>query len=98
MSEPSIFARGCPPLAYLAVKLHACWRDLSSGENADAMPDPSDPLDDFITAAAATLDLPLEPAWRASVKGNLTVTLQHARLVDEFPLSDEAEPAAVFRA
>ena len=58
----------------------------------------SDPLDDFLNAAAQALDLPLEEAWKPAVKANLAVTLQHAALVAEFPLPDEAEPAPVFRA
>jgi len=32
------------------------------------------------------------------VKANLEVSLRLARLVDEFPLSDETEPASVFAA
>jgi len=62
------------------------------------MAEPADPLDDFITAAAAALDLPLQPEWRQAVKSNLVVTLNHAALVAEFALGDEAEPAPVFRA
>jgi hypothetical protein len=58
----------------------------------------ADSLDDFIPAAAAALQLPLEPGWQAAVKSNLDVTLKHARLVAEFPLPDEAEPAPVFKA
>jgi hypothetical protein len=57
-----------------------------------------DPLDDFIDAAARALELPLEPAWRPAVKANLLVTLRQARLVAEFALPDDAEPAPVFRA
>lgn len=59
---------------------------------------PSAPLDDFITAAAAALDLPLDPAWQAAVKANLEVTLRHAATVAEFALPDEAEPAPIYRA
>lgn len=59
---------------------------------------PSPPLDDFIAAAAAALDLPIEPAWQPAVKANLDVTLRLANLVAEFPLPDEAEPAPVFKA
>jgi hypothetical protein len=59
---------------------------------------PTPPLDDFIIAAAAALDLPLDPAWQASVKTNLEVTLRHAATVAEFPLPDEAEPAPVYKA
>jgi hypothetical protein len=58
----------------------------------------SDPLDDFLNAAAKALDLPLEEAWKPAVKANLAVTLKHAALVTEFALPDEAEPAPVFRA
>ena len=58
----------------------------------------SDPLDDFILAAAKALDLPLQEAWQPAVKANLAVTLKHAALVGEFALPDEAEPAPVFRA
>ncbi|MGH6665385.1 MAG: DUF4089 domain-containing protein [Pseudolabrys sp.] len=58
----------------------------------------SDPLDDFIAAAARALDLPLEPQWRSAIRANLAVTLQHAKAVAEFPLPDEAEPAPIFKA
>ena len=57
-----------------------------------------DPLDDFITAAAAALGLPLEESWKPAVKSNLQVTLALAAKVDEFGLPDDAEPAPVFRA
>jgi hypothetical protein len=57
-----------------------------------------DPLDDFLAAAAAALDLPLEADWRPAVKANLAVTLKHAALVEAFPLPDAAEPAPVFEA
>ena len=56
------------------------------------------PLDDFIAAAARTLDLPLEPAWLPAVKANLEVTLKHAAVVAEFELPDASEPAPVFKA
>jgi hypothetical protein len=59
---------------------------------------PNDPLDDFITAAADTLALPIDPAWRPAVRAHLEVTLRLARLVDEIELPDDAEPAPVFRA
>ena len=59
---------------------------------------PNPPLDDFIVAAAAALDLPLDPAWKASVKTNLEVTLKHAAAVADFALPDEAEPAPIFKA
>jgi len=58
----------------------------------------ADPLDDYIDAVAMVLNLPIEPAWRPAVKANLQVSLRLGRLVDEFPLPDEAEPASVFTA
>jgi hypothetical protein len=56
----------------------------------------SDPLDDFIDSAARTLDLPVAPEWKPTVKTNLQVTLQHGAHVAEFKLPDDAEPAPVF--
>ena len=58
----------------------------------------SDPLDDYIDAASKALGLPVEAAWKPAIKANLAVSLRLARLVDEFALSDEAEPASVFAA
>jgi len=58
----------------------------------------SDPLDDFIVAAAHALDLKLAPEWLPAVKANLDATLKHAATVAEFELPDDAEPAPVFKA
>jgi hypothetical protein len=58
----------------------------------------ADPLDEFIAAAAAALQLPLQPDWQDAVKANLAVTLQHANFVADFALPDEAEPAPVYKA
>jgi hypothetical protein len=58
----------------------------------------ADPFDSYIDAVAAALALPIEAAWKPAVKANLEVSLRLARLVDEFPLSDETEPASVFAA
>jgi hypothetical protein len=58
----------------------------------------TDSTDDFITASAEVLKLPLPPEWRPAVKANLEVTLRLARMVAEFPLPDDAEPAPVFKA
>jgi hypothetical protein len=57
-----------------------------------------DPLDAYIDAVGKTLALPIEEAWKPAVKANLEVSLRLARLVDEFVLPDEAEPASVFAA
>ena len=55
-------------------------------------------LDDFIDAAANALALPIEDAWKPAVRANLEVSLRLARLVDEFALPDETEPASVYTA
>jgi hypothetical protein len=58
----------------------------------------ADPLDDYIDAVAKALSLPVEDAWKPMVRANLEVSLRLGRLVDEFPLPDETEPASVFSA
>jgi hypothetical protein len=58
----------------------------------------ADLLDDYIDAVGTALALPIEAAWKPAVRANLAVTLKLARLVDEFPLPDETEPASVFAA
>ncbi|HEY3678406.1 MAG TPA: DUF4089 domain-containing protein [Bradyrhizobium sp.] len=58
----------------------------------------SDPLDHYIDAVAKALALPVEDGWRPAVRANLEVSLRLARLVDEFTLPDESEPASVFAA
>ena len=58
----------------------------------------ADPLDDYIDAVGQALALPIDDAWRPAVKANLEVSLRLARLVDEFALPDETEPASVFAA
>jgi hypothetical protein len=58
----------------------------------------SEDLDSYIEAAAKALALPVEDAWKPAVHANLAVSLRLARLVDEFPLPDDTEPASVFAA
>ena len=58
----------------------------------------ADPLDDYIDAVATALRLPIEESWKPAVKANLDVSLKLARLVDEFSLPDDTEPASIFRA
>jgi hypothetical protein len=58
----------------------------------------ADPLDEYIDAVSKALALPIEDAWRGAVRANLEVSMKLARLVDEFALPDEAEPASVFAA
>ena len=58
----------------------------------------ADHLDAYIDAVSSALALPVEDAWRPAVRANLEVSLRLARLVDEFPLSDETESASVYTA
>ncbi|MGJ4906242.1 DUF4089 domain-containing protein [Bradyrhizobium sp. HKCCYLRH2060] len=58
----------------------------------------AEPLDDYIDAVGRALALPIEDAWRPAIRANLEVSLRMAKLVDEFSLPDEAEPASVFTA
>ena len=58
----------------------------------------ADPLDDYIDAVGKALALPVEQVWRPAIRANLEVSLRLARLVDEFQLPDETEPASVFAA
>ena len=55
-------------------------------------------LDDYIDAVSKALGLSVEDAWKPAVRVNLEVSLRLARLVDEFVLPDETEPASVFTA
>jgi hypothetical protein len=57
-----------------------------------------DELDDWLDANAALLGITVAPEWRQSVRLHLRLTRDMAERVAEFPLPDEAEPAAVFRA
>ncbi len=54
------------------------------------------PLDEYIDAVGKALGLPIEEAWKPTVRANLEVSFRLAKLVDEFPLPDETEPASVF--
>ena len=58
----------------------------------------ADPLDPYIDAVSAALSLPVDEAWRPAVRANLQVSLRLGRLVDEFVLPDETEPASVYTA
>jgi hypothetical protein len=58
----------------------------------------ADPLDDYIDAVSKVLGLSIDEAWKPAVKANLDVSLRIARLVDEFDLPDQTEPASVFAA
>jgi hypothetical protein len=60
--------------------------------------DDQDPLLTAIDAGAHMLGLAIDPAWIPSVRTNLEVSLRLARIVDEFPLPDDHEPASTFKA
>jgi hypothetical protein len=55
-------------------------------------------LDEYIDAVSQALALPVKEAWKPAVRANLEVSMKLARMVDEFALPDEAEPASVFTA
>ncbi len=50
----------------------------------------------WIRSSAAMLKVPLDPAWLPAIQAHVEVTFRLARLIDEFPLPDEAEPAPVY--
>ena len=54
--------------------------------------------DAFIDAVSASLGLDIDETWKPAVRANLEVTLRLAKLVDEFPLPDEIEPAEIYEA
>ena len=58
----------------------------------------ADHLDVYIDAVSEALALPVDETWRPAVRSNLEVSLRLARLVDEFALPDETEPASVYSA
>lgn len=57
-----------------------------------------DEPDAAIMAGAQTLGIAIDPAWLPSVRTHLEIALRFARMVDEFPLPDEHEPASIYRA
>ncbi len=58
----------------------------------------ADGIDDYIASVANALSLRIEPSWQPAVRANLEASLRLAKLVDDFPLPDDAEPASVFSA
>jgi len=55
-------------------------------------------LDAFVDSGVKLLKLPLDPAWRESVKANVAVILRQADAVMAVDIPDDADPAPVFRA
>jgi hypothetical protein len=60
--------------------------------------DDQNPRDATILAGAETVGIAIDPAWLPSVRTHLDIALRFARMVDEFPLPDELEPANIYRA
>ncbi len=60
--------------------------------------DDPESLDRMIDACAPILGLVISDAWRPAVRANLAVSLSFARVVDQFALPDDIEPANVFNA
>jgi hypothetical protein len=64
---------------------------------------PTPPLDAetaraIVDATAPMLGIAIDPAWREAVVSSFQATANAARLVLDFPLEDELEPAPVFSA
>jgi hypothetical protein len=55
-------------------------------------------LDTLVTTNAQALGISLDPAWHEAITFNLRLIMLHAKVVDEFVLADEIEPASVFYA
>ena len=49
-----------------------------------------------VDAAIALFEIPVEPPWREAAHANFAAIAAAARLVEAFPLDDEAEYAPVF--
>ena len=82
-----------PKAASAKKKLRATGR-----KSARATPKRPDPVEALVGTNAKALGLSIEPAWRKSIAFNFGLIMRHAALVEEFALSDEAEPAPVYRA
>jgi hypothetical protein len=61
------------------------------------MSEPDD-LDAFSASGARLLGLTIRPEWRQAIRMHLVISLGHARIVAEFPLPEETDPAPVFLA
>jgi hypothetical protein len=53
-------------------------------------------VDAFVTASAQTIDLPIDPAYRAGVVESFRQLAIAADLIMSFPVADEIDPASVF--
>jgi len=55
-------------------------------------------LDTLVATNAKALGISLDPAWHETIAFNLRLILLHAKIIDEFALPEEIEPASVFYA
>jgi hypothetical protein len=56
-----------------------------------------DPLSDFIQQGTRSLALKVDKTWVPGVAVHLSVALRHSGLVERFALSEETDPASVFK-
>jgi hypothetical protein len=54
-------------------------------------------IETYVDAAAALIELPLDPAHRPGVILNMQRIAEMAALVMSFPLPEDAQPAPIFR-
>jgi hypothetical protein len=55
-------------------------------------------LDALIDAGTELLGIPVRPEWRDAIRQHLAVSFDLARVVVDFSLPDEADPAPAFSA
>jgi hypothetical protein len=55
-------------------------------------------LDAWLDGTATLLGISVSDEWRETVRQHLRITHDLAKLIMDFPLPDEADPAPVFRA
>ena len=55
-------------------------------------------MDALIDAGTFLLGIGMKPQWRQAVRMHLAISLRHAATVLETQLSDDLDPAPVFRA
>jgi hypothetical protein len=58
----------------------------------------TDDFDAFIASGTRLLGVTIRNEWREAIRLHLSISLDHARNVAEFPLPDESDPAPVFSA
>jgi len=85
------------PVAAPGVAWNCGGNQFSAGASQPMAYKPFD-ADALIDASAPMLQLRIEPEYRAAIKANLKTASKMAALVEQITLTDEAEPAPVFKA